>query len=151
MSLSKYVSEVKTVNQNHETVYRFLSDFNNLGKLFNETLLQQISQQAPQIKIESFETDTDSCRFQIASYGEAGLEIIDREFNKTIKIAGSGRMPVDLTLWIQVLPVSPYQCKMRLTLHAGLNMMMKMVAGKKLKEGVDKLADLLAAFPYQMM
>jgi hypothetical protein len=37
---------------------------------------------------------------------------------------------------------------MRLTLKADLNMMMKMMIGKKLEEGIDKFADMLAMLPY---
>jgi carbon monoxide dehydrogenase subunit G len=151
MSLNKYVSEIKTVNHNPELIYRFLSDFNNLGKLLNESVLQQISNQAPQIKIESFEADTDSCKFTIRGQGEAGFRIVNREPYKTVKISGAGKLPAEILMWIQIVPVSPYQSKMRITLHAELNLVMKMMVGKKLKEGVDKLADLLSMVPYSML
>jgi hypothetical protein len=38
---------------------------------------------------------------------------------------------------------------MRLTLHVEMSMMIKMMAGSKLEEGIDKLADTLSALPYQ--
>jgi hypothetical protein len=38
---------------------------------------------------------------------------------------------------------------MRLTLHIEMSMMVKMMAGNKLEEGIDKLADTLSALPYQ--
>ena len=38
---------------------------------------------------------------------------------------------------------------MRLTLHAEMSMMIKMMAGKKLDEGVNRMADMLAQLPYQ--
>jgi hypothetical protein len=143
------VSDVKTINNNNEVVYNFLSDFNNLSVFFNEFTLAQISQQIPKANIENFESDTESCRFTISSVGEAGLRIIEREFPKTIKISGEGKIPFELFLWIQILPVTPYQSKIRLTLHANMNMMMKMVAGKKMKEGINKLADALTMLPYR--
>ncbi|HKK82118.1 MAG TPA: hypothetical protein VJ909_07710 [Prolixibacteraceae bacterium] len=149
MSISKYVSDVKTINNNNEVIFNYLSDFNNLAIFFNEFTLAQISQQIPKANIEDFESDTDSCRFTISSVGEAGLRIIEREFPKTIKISGEGKIPFELFLWIQMLPVTPYQSKIRLTLHADMNMMMKMVAGKKMKEGINKLADALTMLPYQ--
>ena len=149
MSVSKYVSEVKQINQNNEIVYSFLSDFNNLGQFFNEYTLEQISQQIPNGSIDDFHSDTDSCHFTISSMGEAGFEIIERETPKMIKISGTGKIPFELFLWIQILPVSAYQCKIRLTLHAKMNMMVKMVAGKKMKDGIDKLADALTQFPYR--
>lgn len=149
MGVNKYVSEVKNINQNIEIVYNFLSDFNNLGQFFNEYTLAQISQQIPKVKIEDFKSDHDSCVFTISSIGDAGLRIIDREPAKTIKITGEGKIPFELYLWIQLIPVGPYQCKIRLTLHAQLNMMLKMVLNNKLKEGINTIADALTRFPYQ--
>lgn len=149
MSVSKYVSEVKQINQNNEIVYNFLSDFNNLGQFFNEFTLAQISQQIPNGSIDDFHTDIDSCHFTISTMGEAGFKIIEREAPRMIKITGYGKIPFELYLWIQIVPVSAYQCKIRLTLHANMNMMIKMVAGKKMKEGINKLADALTQFPYR--
>ena len=149
MAASKYVSDVKTIDQNNEVVFNFLSDFNNLGQYFNEYTLAQISQQIPNGSIDNFRSDADSCHFNISSLGEVGLRIVERETPKTLKISGDGKIPFEVYLWIQIIPVTPYQCKIRLTLHAELNMMMKMVAGKKLKDGINKLADALTHFPYR--
>ena len=38
---------------------------------------------------------------------------------------------------------------MKLTLRADLNPMIKMMIGGKLKEGINKFADMLAMIPYQ--
>ena len=73
--------------------------------------------------------------------------IIEREENKCIKFA-TEQSPIDANLWIQVLPVSTGGSKMRLTLKADLNMMMKMMIGKKLESGIDQFADMLASLPY---
>ncbi|MBN2807215.1 MAG: hypothetical protein JXR22_11205 [Prolixibacteraceae bacterium] len=149
MGISKYVSDVKTIKHNNELVFQFLSNFNQLGKFFNEYTLAQISQQVPGVKIDGFRSDTDSCHFTINNHGEAGLRIIERDIPKTIKITGEGNIPFELFLWIQLVPVSAYESKIRLTLHADLNMMLKLMAGKKLQEGINKLADALTLLPYQ--
>lgn len=149
MGISKYVSEVKTIQHNNEIVFQFLSDFNQLGQFFNEYTLAQLSEQVPGVKIDGFRSDTDSCHFSINGKGEAGLRIIEREVPKTIKITGEGNIPFEMFFWIQVLPLSAYQSKIRLTLHADLNMMMKLLAGKKLQEGINKLADALTLLPYR--
>jgi hypothetical protein len=149
MSVSKYVSDVKTIAQNQEIVFNYLNNFENLGQFFNEYTLAQISQQVPNAQITDFSSDKEGCSFTISGFGEAGFRIIDREAPKMIKITGTGKIPFEVYLWIQILPVTPYQCKMRLTLHAGLNMMMKMIAGKKMKDGINKLAEALAKLPYR--
>ena len=149
MSTTKYVSDVKVINNNQEVVFNYLSNFENLSKYVNEGLLSKMTEQIPQIKISNFESDTDSCRFQIAGMGLAEIRIIDREPHKTIKINNSGGMPVGITFWIQLLPVSAYETKLRLTLDADMSMMIKMMVNKKLEEGINKLADMLAALPYK--
>lgn len=58
-------------------------------------------------------------------------------------------MPVEIVFWIQLLPVAAYETKLRLTLDADMSMMIKMLVNKKLEEGINKLADMLAALPYR--
>jgi len=149
MGTTKYVSDVKVINNNQEVVFNYLSNFENLSKYVNEGLLSKMTEQIPQIKISNFESDTDSCRFQIAGMGLAEIRIIEREPYKTIKISSSGGMPVGIVFWIQLLPVSAYEAKLRLTLDADMSMMVKMMVNKKLEEGINRLADVLAALPYK--
>lgn len=149
MSTTKYVSDVKVINNNQEVIFNYLSNFENLSKYVNEGLLTKMTEQIPQIQISNFESDADSCRFQIAGMGLAEIRIIEREPHKTIKINSSGGMPVGITFWIQLLPVSAYETKLRLTLDADMSMMIKMMVNKKLEEGINRLADMLAALPYR--
>ena len=53
-----------------------------------------------------------------------------------------------MNLWIQMLPVSDNQSKMKVTIRAEVNMFMKAMVSKPLQEGVEKLADMLSAIPY---
>jgi hypothetical protein len=149
MSVSKYVSDVKIVNNNQEIIYNYLSNFENLSKYVNEGLLEKMTEQIPQIKISNFESDADSCRFQIAGMGLAEIRIIEREPLKTIKITSTGSLPISVVFWIQLLPVAEYETKLRLTLDADMSMMIKMMVGKKLEDGINKIADVLAALPYR--
>ncbi|MDP2335293.1 MAG: SRPBCC family protein [Bacteroidota bacterium] len=149
MSTTKYVSDVKTVNQNQEIIFNYLSNFENLSKYVNEGILTKLTEQVPQIKISNFESDADSCRFQIAGMGLAEIRIVEREPHKTIKVSSSGKLPVEVVFWIQLLPVAAYETKLRLTLDADMSMMIKMMVNKKLEEGINRLADMLAGFPYK--
>jgi hypothetical protein len=149
MSSTKYVSDVKIVNNNQEIIYNYLSNFENLSKYVNEGLLAKMTEQIPQIQISNFESDADSCRFQIGGMGLAEIRIIEREPHKTIKVGSSGSLPVSIVFWIQLLPVSDYETKLRLTLDAEMSMMIKMMVNKKLEEGINRMADMLAALPYK--
>ena len=149
MGTTKYISDIKVINNNQEVVYNYLSNFENLTKYVSEGLLSKMTEQIPQIQISNFESDADSCRFQISGMGLAEIRIVEREPHKTIKISSSGGMPVGIVFWIQLLPVSAYETKLRLTLDADMSMMIKMMVNKKLEEGINRLADMLAALPYK--
>ncbi|MGE0018068.1 MAG: hypothetical protein AB7S72_00250 [Draconibacterium sp.] len=149
MSLEKYTSQVKLINQNEQVVYNYLSNFENLSGYLNSGLIEKITEKVPQIKITDFSSDRDSCKFNITGLGLAEIRVVNREPFKTIKVESSGGLPISLTFWIQLMAVDNFNTKMRLTLHAEMSMMIKMLAGNKLGEGIDRLADTLASLPYQ--
>lgn len=149
MAVNKYTSNVKLIDHNQQIVFSYLSNFENLGKYLNSGLLEKITEKIPQVKISDFKSDKDSCKFNITGFGVAEIKIINREPFKTIKVESSGGLPLSLTFWIQLLPVDEYQTKMRLTLHAEMSMMIKMMAGNKLEEGINQLAETLSKLPYQ--
>lgn len=149
MSLEKYTSSTKLVNHNEQVVFNYLSNFQNLSAYLNSGLIEKITEKIPQIKITDFSSDQDSCRFNITGIGLAEIRIVNREPFKTIKVESSGGLPVSFTFWIQLMPVDNFQTKMRLTLHVEMSMIIKMMAGSRLEEGIDKLADTLSTLPYQ--
>jgi len=149
MPVNKYVSKVKVVNHNEQVVFNYLSNFENLSSYLNQGLIERITEQVPQIKITDFESDQDSCRFNITGVGLAEIRIVNRDPFNTIKIESSGGLPLSFTFWIQLLPQDSFHTKMRLTLHADMSMMIKMVIGNKLDEGINRLADTLTNLPYQ--
>jgi carbon monoxide dehydrogenase subunit G len=149
MAISKYVSKTTHIGHKQQIVFDYLSNFENLGAYINSELLEKIASKVPQVTISDFESDKDSCRFRVTGIGQAELRIVDREPVKSIKVRSEGGLPVDLTFWIQLMPVSESQTKMRLTLHAEMSMMIKMMMGDRLEEGLNQLADTIAALPYK--
>jgi len=149
MGLNKYTSKVKLINHNQQVVFNYLSNFKNLGTYLSSGLLEKITEKIPQIKITDFKSDKDSCKFNITGLGVAEIRIVNREPFKSIKVESSGGLPLSFTFWIQLLPVDQYQTNMRLTLHAEMSMMIKMMAGNKLEEGLDQLANTLSKLPFQ--
>ncbi|HSH20658.1 MAG TPA: hypothetical protein VLA03_09405 [Draconibacterium sp.] len=149
MGLNKYTSKVKVINHNEQVVFNYLSDFKNLSSYLNSGLIEQITEKIPQVKITDFSSDHDSCSFNITGLGLAEIKIVNREPFKTIKVESSGGLPLSFIFWIQLMPVDNFHTKMRLTLHAEMSMMIKMMADSKLEEGIDKLADTLSALNYQ--
>jgi hypothetical protein len=133
--MTTYESDIKTISSNEEVVFGILSDLNNLKK---------IQEQAPATdKVKDLEFDTDSCNFVVEGFGKVGFRVIEREPFKTVKFE-SENAPVKVNVWIQLKQIDENQTAMKLTIKADLPTMIKMMVDKKLKEGVNVVADLLA-------
>lgn len=154
MSLSKFESEVKIIPQQQGVVYNRFSDLNNLSaikeRLNDPAIQEQISQQVPADKIEeirkyaeglSFETDAIHLSSPL---GQITLRVVEREEPKCIKFASEGS-PVQLYVWIQLLPHGEWECKMRVTVGAEVNFFMKGMVAKPLQQAADGLAHMLSA------
>ena len=153
MSLSKFESEVKIVQQSQQVVYERLSDLNNLSALkerLNDPEVQaRLAEQVPADKINelrnyaeqmSFETDA----LHISSpMGTITLRIVERDEPKCIKFASEGS-PVQLYLCIQLLPHGTYESKMKVTVGAEVNFFMKGMVAKPLQQAADGLASMLS-------
>lgn len=139
----KFESEVKHVPYSQERVYTKLADLNNLASVRERLDLLKDKLEG---KLEDMSFDQDSLTLKIQGISLT-LRIVEREPMKCIKFEGD-KTPIPLNLWIQILPVTDVEAKMRVTIGAEVNMFMKAMVSKPLKEGVDKLADMLAMIPY---
>lgn len=126
-----------------EKIFSILSDLSNL---------ERIKDRIPQDKVKNMSFDKDSCTFEIAGapLGPVCIRIIGREPNKTIKF-GSDQSPIAFNVWIQLKSVAENDTRMKLTIKADLNMMIKMMVEEPLKKGLNKAAEMLAALPYGNM
>lgn len=158
MSQQQFESSIKIINYSQECVFGKLSDLNNLSviqeRMEDPAFRSAIKTQVPEDKMEQIaervremKFDMDSVSCNVSPLGEVSLRIIDRDLPKCIKFE-TVNSPIPLNLWIQLLPVSETQCKMKLTVRADLNPFIKAMVSKPLKEGVEKLADMLAMIPY---
>ncbi|MBP5772119.1 MAG: SRPBCC family protein [Bacteroidaceae bacterium] len=158
--MTKFESNIKQVQSPQSAVYKKLSDLNNLSTIkerVNDTaFIEQLkaSGQVPEDKLEKMqelaaqmEFTTDTVSIPHSPVGNVTLRIVERDEPKCIKFLVEGA-PLQANLWIQILPTSPYESKMKCTIGAELNFFMKQMAKKPLQEGVEKLADMLAMIPY---
>lgn len=125
------VSRIGKIQANQEKVYTLLSDFSNLGKYVQND------------QVEDFTSDTDSCSFKVEKIGQFGMRIIEREPSKLVKIANDENVPFKFNMWIQLKDVSELDTRVKITLKADLNPMLKMMAKKPLTQFVDTLVDRL--------
>ena len=139
----QFESSVKHVPYTQERVYTKLADLNNLASVRER--LDAIKAQAGG-KVEDLSFDQDSLTLKVQGINLT-LRIIEREPMKCIKFEGD-KTPIPLNVWIQILPVSEAEAKMKVTIRAEVNAFMKAMVSKPLQEGVEKLADMLAMIPY---
>ena len=157
--MAKYESSVKQVNAPVERVYSVISDLERLRPVIemaqnNEMIkekLREAGQDPAQLeKLKDMNLTSDHVSFPAPMVGEVAVAIIEREENKCVKFE-TEKSPIDANLWIQVLPVTDTTSKMRVTLKADLNPMMKMILGSKLEKGIDQFADMLCMLPYNFI
>ena len=134
--MTTYESDIKTIFSNEEVVFGLLSNLNNLEK-FKEM------PDAPK-ELKEAEFDKDSCRFKVEGLGTIGFRVVDREPNKAIKFETENIPMMQFDAWIQLKQVAENDTRMKLTLKADLPTMVKMMVDKKLKEGINTVADVIA-------
>lgn len=130
--MTEFESKIVTIRRKSEDVYRVLSDF----RLFTPFI--------PTDKLEGWTAEEDSCSFIVKGVGQTGLKIIEKEPHKTIRVTGDGKLPFEFFLWLQLKEVEPNDTRMKLTLKADLNVMLKMMLQKQLEEGINKMAEGIA-------
>jgi len=138
--MTTYESDIKAISSSEEVVFNILSDLSNFQNLQD---LNAEDQEKISGMLNDVQFDADSCSFSVQGIGRIGFRIIEREPFKTIKLQ-SENSPIAVHAWIQLKQVAENDTRMKLTLKADLPMMIKMMADKKLKEGINLVADGLA-------
>lgn len=139
MAENKYESKITSAPCSAEQIYRVVSDLKNI---------ERVKDLIPQDKIQELECDTDFIRMKVDGLGQKiTLNIVDRIENDTVKFGAEG-IPMQANFWIQLKQVNPTDTRIRLTLKADIPMMFRLMLEKKLQQGLDQAADMMAQFPY---
>ncbi len=136
--MTKFESSVKQIPYPVEDVYRNISDLSNL---------ERVRDRIPEDKLNSFTFDSDSVSVNVSPVGDLKLRIIEREEGKCVKFE-TEQSPLPFNLWVQVLPVSATESKMKVTVKADIPFMLKGMVAGPLQDGVEKIADALAQIPF---
>ena len=139
MSESKYESKITSSPCSAEQIYRVLSNMENL---------ERVRDMIPKDKIQELEIEPDRVRMKVDGLGQmVTIAIVDRIENDTIKFGAEG-VPMDANFWIQLKQLAPNDTRIKLTVKADIPFMFKFMVEKKLQQGLDQAADMLAQFPY---
>ncbi len=138
--MTKFESSVYPIPYPVVNVYRTLSDLTNL---------ERVRDRVPEDKLKDFQFDQDSVQVSVAPVGTLKLRIVEREENKCVKLEAE-QSPVPFNLWIQMLPVSDQESKLRVTVKADIPFMLKGMVSGPLQDGVEKMGAALAQVPYTL-
>lgn len=113
--MTKFESAVKVIPASQKAVYEKLSDLSNLEK---------VKDRLPQDKVKNLSFDAETLSIEVPPVGKIVLQIVEKEPCKCIKFATT-TSPLPFNLWIQIVPVTETECKMKLTIGIELNPFMK--------------------------
>ena len=159
--MTKYESQIYTVNATQQHAYERMANLKNFEAIkaavenpeFAERLMQnvpaeyadkvtpeKIAQIREQLQNVVFSEDAVSMETKM---GLITLAITDRQEPKLVKLVGVNT-PIDVNLWVKLLPLGVYQAKMKVTIGAELNFFVRKMVEKHLKQAPDGIAQMLS-------
>jgi hypothetical protein len=134
--MAKAVQVVSKITQNKcldSQLYGFISDFRNIALMMPPDYKDRIS------------CTQHSMTFEAMAGVHVTICILEQEPYKLLKLGAESTR--DFSIWIQLKQVAPYDTRIRITLHAELPMLARMMSNNKLQGFVDSFADALAQIP----
>ncbi|KGN99669.1 polyketide cyclase [Porphyromonas macacae] len=138
--MTEYISEIKQIAASRPLVFSVLSDLNNVKSLSDKI--------PADYKLQIEPVDADNMAIMVPGAGRMQLRIVEREADQTIKLE-TVNFPVKANAWIQLLEPAENDTRLRLTLKADLNLLIRNMVGGKLKDMVDQMASMLSLIPYE--
>lgn len=126
---STFESKIGKVAMPSEKIYNFISDFNNLKNYI------------PADKISNWESTSDTCHFTVNGMGDVGLKVVEKEPFKLVKVTGDGLSNHHFLIWIQIKEAAENDSRVKVTLKADINPIMKMMVAKPVQKFLDMLVD----------
>ena len=139
MSECKYESAVTKVVASAAQIYSVFSNLKNL---------ERVKDLIPKDKVQELEIEDESVRMKVDGLGQKiTILIVDKTENEVIKYGAEG-IPMEMNFWIQMKEVAPMDTRIKLTLKADIPMMFKMMLDKKIQQGIDQAAAMIAQLPF---
>lgn len=136
--MTKFESSVKVIPFAQERVYEKLADLSNL---------EAMKDRLPQDKVKEMSFDTDTLSFSVDPVGQLTLKIVEREPCKCIKLETTNS-PLPFNMWIQIVPTTDQECKLKVTIGIEINPFMKAMIQKPLQDGLEKMVEMLSYIQY---
>ena len=136
--MAKYWGDVKAIPYSDTVVFRTLSDLSNL---------KQIEKLIPEDKIESVSFEKESLSFIVDSIGSVIFSLMVSEPNELIKFKLE-KPPFDIFLSIMLTSKSEEITELAVMVEYSLNLFIKGLFEKWMRELIATLSDALVKLPY---
>lgn len=133
-NLTKYESRVGKVIQESKLLYGFITDMRNFKQFI------------PGDSITNWQAEKNNCEFEVSPVGKTRLKIIDSEEYKYVKFEGDGLNNTSFFLWVQLKEIDTADTRVKITIKADLNPMLKMMAAKPINDFLEKLVSGMESF-----
>ncbi len=153
--MSKYTSDVKIINAAQFQVWTRISNFkvyqllkDQMSPEQKEAIRAKLNEVGDgKVQLSNFVFSDDAVDFRVSGM-DVRISIIDREEPMKCVKYKADQSPIDMTLWIQLLPKEAYQTKCKVTVEVDIPFFLKPMVGKKLDGVADQIADFLTKIPY---
>lgn len=115
----------KEVNTNPQTLFEWLSDMNNVGKLMPS-------------QITNWKSDQESCSYTINGMADINMKIDEKRPTDLIKMVSFGKNPFSFEMNIN-LKLKGEHTDVQLTFNGDVNPFLKMMVEKPLSNFIDLL------------
>ena len=132
--MQKYESKITKSIHSARTLFERYSDLSGIAQMLAQSNSEQI---------EVVEVTPDRYVFKDSKGVEMGIQILERDPNKTIKLSDATGRPFSFTMWIQIKEVED-GTYIRVTVHIDVPKLLKILVKGKVQAGVDQIAEMLA-------
>jgi len=101
--------------------------------------MRNFKQFLPGDKIENWEASMEACSFEMFPVGKARLSIVETEKNSMVKYGGDGLNGTQFFLWVQIKEASVDDTRVKLTIKADINPVIRAMAQKPINDFLEKL------------
>ncbi|MCL1867766.1 MAG: hypothetical protein FWF72_02290 [Paludibacter sp.] len=133
--MTTYQSNAKSINKSSTEVFLQLSSLKNIEN-FQEKIAESSS-------VKNLTISDNEISFDVDMAGTISLHIIETEPEKFVRYQLKSMLK-DADLQINIKETSLAESEIALSLTADLPMMIKMMLGNRLNEGIDKIAEAIA-------
>ncbi|MBO7140373.1 MAG: SRPBCC family protein [Prevotella sp.] len=137
--MASFESKVKEIPYPQESVYRLISDLNNL---------ERIRDRIPTDKIQDFSYDSDSVTVNVPLVGTVSMRVVERTEPECVKFE-SVQSPMSFNLWVEVMPDDDNASKVKVSVKADIPFMLAPLVSGPLQDGLDKVVEALSMIQYE--